>query len=651
MTPRAFRPSDLSRQVMIQGVALSPAGDTIVYARRTIEKGKYRTRLWSVPWKGGRAEQLTFADANDTKPVFSPDGRSLVFVSDRQTNDSKDAKPQLWMMPLHGGEPRVLTNLPDGAAAAAWSPDGSKLLFLAASGEQRFIVGKREDPVARHIRQYIWRADGTGIRDQWTSAWLMAARPGAKPLRLTRPAFEVQAAFWSPDGRRVGFLADTRRDIVQFEIPQAWSVTPSGGRERPLASLPGGIWDAAWGKGGLAAIGIDTPDPIGWERQVVHVLDGGELRPIDGLVEETAGVTTYGDLLDESSSSPATMAWIDDRHVVALVSRRGRSHVYRFGRDGSVEPLTDGDVVCTALAAAAGRILVVANVGADAGEVYAVEPGRELRRITTNGSRWFGPFRREPELIVANHPEGHQVEGWLLEARGKRKAPLVINVHGGPHAAHCPTPWMEMLALADAGFNVLWVNPRGSVGYGEDFARAIVGAWGDADASDLFLLIDRVVRRGNADRNRIGVLGLSYGGYMVHFLLGHFPGRFAAAVSENPVTDLVSEFGNADYGTDIGRMATGKVLPSDSPDLWLDRSPYAQIHLNEAPLLLLQSDADLRCPPVNSEIPFAILKTLDRKVEMVRYPDESHTMFIGGRPDRRIDRLERIVAWFRQYLR
>jgi dipeptidyl aminopeptidase/acylaminoacyl peptidase len=178
-----------------------------------------------------------------------------------------------------------------------------------------------------------------------------------------------------------------------------------------------------------------------------------------------------------------------------------------------------------------------------------------------------------------------------------------------------------------------------------------VGAWGDADASDLFLLIDRVVRRGNTDRNRIGVLGLSYGGYMVHFLLGHFPGRFAAAVSENPVTDLVSEFGNADYGTDIGRMATGKALPSDSPDLWLDRSPYAQIHLNEAPLLLLQSDADLRCPPVNSEIPFAILKTLDRNVEMVRYPDEAHAMFIGGRPDRRIDRLERIVGWFRQYLR
>jgi dipeptidyl aminopeptidase/acylaminoacyl peptidase len=136
----------------------------------------------------------------------------------------------------------------------------------------------------------------------------------------------------------------------------------------------------------------------------------------------------------------------------------------------------------------------------------------------------------------------------------------------------------------------------------------------------------------------------------VHWLLGHFPGRFAAGVSENPVTDLVSEFGNSDFGTDIGKSATGKTLPSDSFDAWIERSPYAKIHLNEAPLLLLQCEDDLRCPPVNSEIPFAILKTLGREVEMVRYPGESHVMLITGRPDRRVDRLERIVSWFQDHL-
>ncbi len=138
---------------------------------------------------------------------------------------------------------------------------------------------------------------------------------------------------------------------------------------------------------------------------------------------------------------------------------------------------------------------------------------------------------------------------------------------------------------------------------------------------------------------------------MVNYLLGHYPGRFSAGVSENPVTDLVAQFASADIGTDFGKMATGKAMPSDAWELWHELSPAASIHLNEAPVLLLQCEGDLRCPPVNTELPFAILKVLGREVEMVRYPDESHLMFMHGRPDRRIDRLERIVDWFNKSLR
>jgi dipeptidyl aminopeptidase/acylaminoacyl peptidase len=644
---RPFRPKDVSKQAMIQGLALSPSGETVIYVRRVVEKGKYRSRLWRVPFGGGRAEPLTFSDANDGAPRFSPDGKSLLFVSDR-----KDEKPQLWTMPVDGGEPRLLLETPDGVGGAEWSPDGSMILFLAGSGEQRFLVGKKDDPTARRIPDYVWREDGVGVRDQNTSVWVVAARGRAKPVRLTRAAINVQSAFWSPDGARIGFLSDTRPDLATFEIPQAWYVGLRGGKERRLADLPGGVWGGVWGPGGFIGVGITKADPMGWERSVLHVLDDrGELRAIDDdLDEETVAGVTYGDLVDFSTAFASQAGWRDERTAVALTAHRGRIHVYRFDLDGSIEPLTEGDVVCSSLATRSGRVAVVANVDANAGEVYAVEEGRTLRRLTTNGSRWFGPFRRAPERLAVRHPDGHEVEAWLLHARGKKKAPLVLVIHGGPYAAHSPTPWMEMLALADAGTHVVWTNPRGSVSYGEEFARAIAGEWGDADASDQLLVIDRLIRRGLTDRRSIGVLGLSYGGFMVHWLLGHFPGRFAAAVSENPVTDLISEFGNSDFGTDIGKSATGKALPSDSFAAWLDRSPYTKIHLNEAPLLLLQAEGDLRCPPVNSEIPFAILKTLGREVEMVRYPGEPHGMFIMGRPDRRIDRLERIVAWFRKHL-
>lgn len=644
--PRPFRPADALKQVMIQGIALSPDGDTVVFARRTIEKGVYRSRLWRVPFGGGRAEQLTFAGASDGRPRFSPDGRALAFISDR-----RDEKPQAWTMPLDGGEPRVLAELPDGIGAVEWSPDGSRVLLTASSGDQRFVVGKKDDPVARRIRDYVWRVDGAGVRDQNTAVWVGPARGPGKPRRVTRSAFNVEQAFWSPDSARIGFLADTQPDLVEAPIPQAWSVPVRGGRERPLASLPGGVWSATWDRPGLVAVGITRSDPMGWERVVLHVQEGGVLRPIDdGFEEETVGHAAYGDLVDPEDEG-APPVWVDDGSIAAIVSRRGRQHVYSFGTDGTIDPLTEGDVVCSALAASAGRVVVVANVDAGPGEVYAVEPGRRLRRVTTNGARWFGPFRREVERVVARHPEGHEVEGWLLRARGKQKAPLVLDMHGGPHAAHSPIPWLEMICLADAGYHVLWTNPRGSTSYGEDFARAVAGAWGEADSSDQLLLVDRLIRRGLTDRTRVGLMGLSYGGFMTHWLLGHAPGRFAAAVSENPVTDLIAEFGNSDFGTDIGRAATGKKLPSDSFQAWLDVSPYTKIHLNEAPLLLLQCEQDLRCPPINSELPFAILKTLGREVEMIRYPAESHIMFMIGRPDRRVDRLERILGWFHQHLR
>jgi dipeptidyl aminopeptidase/acylaminoacyl peptidase len=133
-------------------------------------------------------------------------------------------------------------------------------------------------------------------------------------------------------------------------------------------------------------------------------------------------------------------------------------------------------------------------------------------------------------------------------------------------------------------------------------------------------------------------------------MLGHHPGRFKAAVSENPVTDMLSEFANADAGRYVGRESAGVEQPWRDIQKLLAVSPYTKIHENHAPLLLLQAESDLRCPPVNSEMAFNILRILGREVEMIRYPGESHVMFIIGRPDRRQDRMERIVSWFSRHL-
>jgi acylaminoacyl-peptidase len=630
--------------VLVQHVALSHDGEWAAYSRRTIEDGKYRSRLWRVPLGRGRPEQLTVADGNDLRPAFSPDGTQLLFLSDRTE------RLQPWVLPLAGGEPRQVAELEGQVGAATWSPDGQSLLLLAPSGEDRFRVGEQDDPVARQIRDLTWRLDGYGLRDQFNSVWVVPAR-GGRPRRLTRPGYEVTDAAWS-EGRIV-FLADRGDQAGVIEYPQLHAISAGGGRPRQLAALRGFVWSLTVSPGGaLAIVGVDRADPVGWEIVSLFVLKGGKARQVGAGLDRPIGNQTFADTAELTEILMPRAHWLDEETLVAIVSDRGGSRPYRFPVDGDPAPLLDDtEVVCAGLAVGGGRVVVTAAPPGGAAELYEVAAG-SLRPLTTHGSRWVAPHHIEPERLSVRARTHPRIDAWFVPARGRRRrAPLVLKIHGGPHGAYGPLPSTESLALAHAGFHVLYTNPQGSTGYGEEFARALTGHWGELDSPEQLAAVDWAVRQGLADRDRIGVLGLSYGGFMVNWLLGHYPGRFAAAVSENPVTDLVSHFGTCDFATFIGPTAVGARFPHEAPERYRELSPATLIHRNRAPLLLLQCEGDLRCPPDQSEIVFGILRGLSREVEYVRYPDESHILVAIGRPDRRIDRLERIVDWFDQHLR
>ena len=638
-----FTAKDILRETQARQLAVAPDGSSAVYARRTIEKGEYRIRLWRVPMTRGRAEQITSGDV-DTRPRFSPDAKRLLFLSTR----SGESQP--WLLPLSGGEPTQLAEFAGGVGAADWAPDGESVLALAESGENRFLVGDRESPTARQIRDLNWRLDLVGIRDQFTSLWVVPAR-GGKPKRLTAPRYEVAQAFWSPDGKRIGFVADLRPEAAVLEEPQAWSIPAGGGRASKLAELKGEIVAGAWSpRGRLAFLGLDKMKPGGWENLGLWVKEGRSQRRLGDEVDRTFFFAVVTDLHDFGARFPPPLIWLDDENLLCLVSDRGSCVPYRFGLDGAVERLVDReDAVCAWLAEGGGRMATIASIAGGGAEVYAVEDG-DLRQLSRNGARWFAPYRRDPERHSIAHRDGHELDAWLVRPRGRRSRGLVLQIHGGPHLAHGPSPWLEMVALADAGFTVLYGNPRGSVSYGEDFARAIDGNWGDTDASDCLRLVDWAVRKRIAGRDHVGLLGLSYGGYMTNWLLGHHPGRFAAAVSENPVLDLFSFYGESDYGFLIAEHAAGVDKPWTAYERMFDRSPSSQLHRNTAPLLLLQAEGDLRCPAGQTDIAFALLRRLGQTVEMVRYPDEFHLTLSIGRPDRRVDRIERIVDWFDRYL-
>ena len=313
---RAFHGTDVLSQVVIQGLAVSPDGDSVIYVRRTVESNKYVRQLWRVPFTGGRPQQLTTAKSNDTRPRFSPDGRSVLFTSDRS------GTPQVWVMPLHGGEPHRLTDLPGGAGGAEWSPDGNRVLFVAPSGEQRFIVGEANDPIARRIRDYTWRLNGVGFRDQFTSVWIVDI-DGSNPFRVTAPTYDAGPVAWSPDGSRIGFLADLRDEAAISPSKQLWSLPAQSEREAPtqLASLPGAIYTLAWAPSPqLAFLGNSRANAPGWANADLYLGGGSTHRQLAAGFDLDICVRSYGDFQDDHQVFQPALCWFDGEHVVALVS-------------------------------------------------------------------------------------------------------------------------------------------------------------------------------------------------------------------------------------------------------------------------------------------------------------------------------------------
>jgi acylaminoacyl-peptidase len=298
----------------------------------------------------------------------------------------------------------------------------------------------------------------------------------------------------------------------------------------------------------------------------------------------------------------------------------------------------------------AGRVAACAADPTNPGEVVVVEDGQERR--LTDANPWLGDrFVAVPERQEFVAEDGLSIEGWLMMPAHHDPArvhPLVLEVHGGPHAQYGWTFFHEFQVLAGMGFLVLFVNPRGSDGYGESFKRAVVRDWGGADFGDLMGALDQLIARtGFVDERRLGVAGGSYGGYMTNWIVGQTE-RFAAAAAMRSISNLVSNYAQHD-------IAPWAVEEMGAPpwevldELWR-RSPIRYADRIRTPLLLLHSEMDLRCPISQADELFGALRLLGREVELVRFPGESHDLSRSGRPDRRVERLHRIAGWFERYL-
>jgi dipeptidyl aminopeptidase/acylaminoacyl peptidase len=381
-------------------------------------------------------------------------------------------------------------------------------------------------------------------------------------------------------------------------------------------------------------------------------LPGGPPRNLTAALDRPVGDWAWSDLL-MCDDMPGPV-WLDEGSLATVIGDRGRNLPYRVDLDGTTTPLLDPalPVAACAIQVAAGRMALGAARAGGAGEVWALEDGR-MRQVTREGSSWQRRFpATEVRELTIPGPAG-PIQAWLVspDGAGRRRLPTVLHLHGGPTGSWGPGGTLDEMSLCAFGFRVLRVNIRGSTTFGAAWVKALSARWGEVDAEDALAAIDAVVGEGLADPDRLGVMGLSYGGFLTQWLVG-VTDRFAAAISENGVANQVSAWGNSYFGVHYNRHAgLGDPLSERGMRALWRSSPLSRASSITTPLLMLQAEEDRICPPGDNEQLFTALKVLDREVEYVLYPDEHHEMKNYGRPDRRIDRMERIRDWLGRHRR
>jgi dipeptidyl aminopeptidase/acylaminoacyl peptidase len=376
------------------------------------------------------------------------------------------------------------------------------------------------------------------------------------------------------------------------------------------------------------------------------------------------GATMGSDVTPGEAARLAVTA--DGRHLLFTAPVRGSYELWRIAlADGAVKRLTEDRHYLSGWHAVATpdggtRVAAIRSTATLLGDVHVLDVGADgrvasggLRRVTALNEAVLAELDvRAPEERWET-VDGRGIQGWLIRsaaaAEGAQPAPLVLEIHGGPHTLYGWAPCWEFQVLAGAGVSVLYANPRGSEGYGEDFNSANLPDWGNGPMRDVMAHVEALVEAGVADPARLGVTGGSYGGYLTNWIVGHSD-RFAAAMTCRSVSDLTSLMLTGDLAGGIFGILEFEARPWEDPDLYRELSPITYADAIHTPLLIQHAENDLRCPMSQAEALFAVLRTLKRPVRLMRVPNESHELTRSGTPFRRVENLVQVRSWFDHFL-
>jgi dipeptidyl aminopeptidase/acylaminoacyl peptidase len=645
----ALRPvdkADLFKLKFLQNAKLSPDGKRIVYAVTHVDEkeDKEYATLWLMDAGTGEARQLTAGTARDAGASWSPDGTRIAFLSTRT------GSAQIFVIPVDGGEARQVTTLKLGTGGApVWSPDGQHLAFTASPLEEA-----RKPELPYRVTRQIYRFNGMEYLDDSKQDIYVVPASGGEARRLTTDATQKAGLRWSPDGSEIMYLGMLGPDSSGI-YPKLYAVNLDGSSRPLVAPEWGDAVSGAWlPDGRVVFIGKPTGRPIGSKPELWLVgRDGQTPECRSEKLRFSVGGGLQPDMPSNELAATGVLVTKDGKGAYATVQEGGMVHIYRFALEGpeSWIAVLSGERACLLLDVGEAHLLFAESNLLNPLELHIAElDGADERTLThVNDEFLSGLALPTVEHLLFPGVDGTLIEGWALKpAAGEAPYPTVLYIHGGPHSAFGHMFSFDFHMLAGAGYAVLIVNQRGSTGYGDDFANAILGDWGNLDYADLMSGVDYAIAQGISDPDRLGVCGLSGGGNLSSWIVGQTR-RFKAAVPENPVTNWVSFYGVSDIGPWFAVEELGG-HPWEIPDVYHRCSPITYAHTCTTPTLLVQCEHDWRCPPEQSEQFYNTLKVVGCPVEMLRVPNEAHAGCIGGALAARRAQNDALLGWMNRWV-
>lgn len=688
--------TDMLKIKSISGVNLSNDGSKVVYSVTSIEPDgesktdyKYVSQLWMAGTDGNSQPKQLTSKENASQAAWSPDGKSIAFVR------AADGKPQIFLLRLDGGEAIQLTKHKYGASSPKWSPDGKQILFAAGIPLKDLLQDSILNP-GKTVPEYTlerpgfnnnnWlnnssKADPDGnieevrawldknITDKkatllnklnfqdeaningglgFVHYWLMNATPGATPVHVTKGFARLAIADFTPDGSK--FILTGNTDISQsperiLENEIYIMATDGKGFRKVLGEKGKSFFAPKLSPSGkLLAFAFSPTSFVNVQALGIMPIDGNEKDIITIPFDRTKGGFTWSN---------------DEKYLYFTAQSNGGTPIYRVDlKTKKVEQLTGYEGGVGSFDIVNNKLVYSRTDITSPFELYLADAGaKNAKRITSLNTGWISKKRISlPEKKTFVNDKGLTVEYWVMKPANYetgKKYPLLLEIHGGPSAMWGPgeaSMWHEYQFFCSKGYAVVYCNPRGSGGYGQEFLRANLEDWGKGPASDVLTALDKTVAEGWADTSNLVVTGGSYAGYLVAWIIAHDQ-RFKAACSQRGVYELNTFFGEGNAWRLLPNYFGGYPWEPKAREILDRESPFNYVDKIKTPYIIFHGDNDRRTGFVQSEMMYRALKVLGRPVEYVRHPGGTHELTRSGDNRQRMDQMLRTWEFFERYIR